>query len=151
MFPYPYAVNTDRNINPIYFYPNYHAKGHSSELFWFSLFVVCFKVRFPSNSCFILPFLYRKWSDYFPCVGEWSEWNCGYQWSWRCICWRYFLLLSVVCRLSHYSLSIRSIAFHSTVLQNELHSFTAFLCILKLYDLIKFRFLKGKCVPLLQK
>lgn len=33
VFPYPDEVNTDRIINPIYFYPNYHAKGHSFELF----------------------------------------------------------------------------------------------------------------------
>lgn len=36
-------------------------------------------------------------------------------------------------------LSIENLlVFHSAVLQNKLHSFTAFLCILKLYDLIKF-------------
>lgn len=113
MFLYPYAVNTDKIINRIYFYPNCHIKGQSSssELLWFLLFVFFFKVIFPSNLCFILLFHGRKWSDYFPCVGEWSEWNCGYQWSWRCICWRYFLLLSLVRCLSYFSLCIKSTIF----------------------------------------
>lgn len=33
VFPYPDEVNTDRIINQNYFYSNYHAKGHSFELF----------------------------------------------------------------------------------------------------------------------
>lgn len=43
----------------------------------------------------------RKWSHCFCCLGSGPERNCWYQWSWRCICWRYRLIYFILtCKLN---------------------------------------------------